>query len=333
MNPRNTIYHHHDHGHGHDHHDHGHHPSHHHHDHGHGHHHHAVDKDLPTYKLWVSILLNLAITLAQFIGGLVSNSLALLSDAAHNLNDTLSLGIALYARKIGQKKADSANTFGYKRAEVIGAFINLITLIIIAVVLIIEGVERFMNPVSIDGSIMLWVAVIGLAGNVATAILLHSQRKENLNMKSAYLHILSDAFSSVGVILGGWLIVYYQWNWVDSVLTVAIGIYILFHSYHMLRESIDILMEATPGHISLPELENSLKKIDHVEDIHHVHIWNLNESQTLLECHVRIDETNIQYIERIKKAIKDFLSSSYNIHHSTLEFEWLPCADDHSDCR
>jgi cobalt-zinc-cadmium efflux system protein len=303
------------------------------HDHDHGHHHHAIDKDLPTYKLWISILLNLVITLAQFIGGLVSNSLALLSDAAHNLNDTLSLGIALYARKIGQKKADSANTFGYKRAEIIGAFINLITLIIIALVLIKEGIERFMEPVSIDGSIMLWVAVIGLLGNVVTAILLHSQRKENLNMKSAYLHILSDAFSSVGVILGGWLILYYQWYWVDSVLTIAIGIYILFHSYHMLRESIDILMEATPGHISLPELENGLKKIDLVEDIHHLHIWNLNESQTLLECHVRIDESNMHCIERIKKAIKDFLSASYNIHHSTLEFEWLPCADKHSDCR
>lgn len=321
MNSRNIMYHQgHDHGHrGHD--------------HDHGHHHHAIDKDLPTYKLWISILLNLVITLAQFIGGLVSNSLALLSDAAHNLNDTLSLGIALYARKIGQKKADSANTFGYKRAEIIGAFINLITLIIIALVLIKEGIERFMDPVSIDGSIMLWVAVIGLLGNVVTAILLHSQRKENLNMKSAYLHILSDAFSSVGVILGGWLILYYQWYWVDSVLTIAIGIYILFHSYHMLRESIDILMEATPGHISLPELENGLKKIDLVEDIHHLHIWNLNESQTLLECHVRIDESNMHCIERIKKAIKDFLSASYNIHHSTLEFEWLPCADKHSDCR
>ena len=312
MNPRNTIYHQ-----GHD----------------YGHHHHAVDKDLPTYKLWISILLNLVITLAQFIGGLVSNSLALLSDAAHNLNDTLSLGIVLYACKIGQKKADSANTFGYKRAEIIGALINLITLIIIALVLIKEGIERFMDPVSIDGSIMLWVAVIGLLGNVVTAILLHSQRKENLNMKSAYLHILSDAISSVGVILGGWLILYYQWYWVDSVLTISIGIYILFHSYHMLRESIDILMEATPGHISLPKLENGLKKIDWVEDIHHLHIWNLNESQTILECHVRIDEFNMQYIERIKKAIKDFLSASYNIHHSTLEFEWLPCADEHSDCR
>ena len=320
---RNTTCHHsHDHGHSRV----------HHHSHDHGHHHHHVDKDLPTYKLWFSILLNLAITLAQFIGGLVSNSLALLSDAAHNLNDTLSLGIALYARKIGQKKADSTNTFGYKRAEIIGAFINLITLIIIALVLVKEGIERLLQPVSIDGSIMLWVAIIGLAGNVLTAILLHGERKENLNMKSAYLHILSDAFSSVGVLLGGWLILYYQWYWVDSVLTVAIGIYILFHSYHMLRESVDILMESTPRHILLPELEENLKKIKLVEDIHHVHIWKLDESQTLLECHVRIEEHNMHHIERIKKAIKDFLQASYNIHHSTLEFEWLPCSDEHSNC-
>ena len=283
-------------------------------------------------KLWISIVLNLIITLAQFIGGLISNSLALLSDAAHNLNDTLSLVIALIARKIGAKGADAHKTFGYKRAEIIGAFINLITLIIIAIVLIKEGIERFYEPVSINGSIMFWVAMVGLVANVLTAILLHGQRKDNLNMRSAYLHILSDAFSSVGVIVGAWIIVRFQWYWIDSALTVLIGIYILFHSYHMLRESIDILMESTPEGIELDQLSKELKNISLVQDVHHVHVWKINEMETLMECHVRIDEKDIGAMEQIKKNIKSYLAQHYNIHHSTLEFEWLPCLDHTTDC-
>lgn len=283
-------------------------------------------------KLWISIVLNLIITLAQFIGGLISNSLALLSDAAHNLNDTLSLVIALIARKIGAKGADAHKTFGYKRAEIIGAFINLITLIIIAIVLIKEGIERFYEPVSINGSIMFWVAMVGLVANVLTAILLHGQRKDNLNMRSAYLHILSDAFSSVGVIVGAWIIVRFQWYWIDSALTVLIGIYILFHSYHMLRESIDILMESTPEGIELDQLSKELKNISLVQDVHHVHVWKINEMETLMECHVRIDEKDIDAMEQIKKNIKSYLAQHYNIHHSTLEFEWLPCLDHTTDC-
>lgn len=299
---------------------------------GHSHHHHHIDRDTPTVKLWISIVLNLIITLAQFIGGLISNSLALLSDAAHNLNDTLSLVIALIARKIGAKGADAHKTFGYKRAEIIGAFINLITLIIIAIVLIKEGIERFYEPVSINGSIMFWVAMVGLVANVLTAILLHGQRKDNLNMRSAYLHILSDAFSSVGVIVGAWIIVRFQWYWIDSALTVLIGIYILFHSYHMLRESIDILMESTPEGIELDQLSKELKNISLVQDVHHVHVWKINEMETLMECHVRIDEKDIDAMEQIKKNIKSYLAQHYNIHHSTLEFEWLPCLDHTTDC-
>jgi cobalt-zinc-cadmium efflux system protein len=299
---------------------------------GHSHHHHHIDRDTPTVKLWISIVLNLIITLAQFIGGLISNSLALLSDAAHNLNDTLSLVIALIARKIGAKGADAHKTFGYKRAEIIGAFINLITLIIIAIVLIKEGIERFYEPVSINGSIMFWVAMVGLVANVLTAILLHGQRKDNLNMRSAYLHILSDAFSSVGVIVGAWIIVRFQWYWIDSALTVLIGIYILFHSYHMLRESIDILMESTPEGIELDQLSKELKNISLVQDVHHVHVWKINEMETLMECHVRIDEKDIDAMEQIKKNIKSYLAQHYNIHHSTLEFEWLPSLDHTTDC-
>lgn len=302
-----------------------------HHDHNHHHHHHHNLEDASIGKLWVSITLNLIITLAQFVGGILSNSLALLSDAVHNLNDTASLGISLVARKISKKGANQRKTFGYKRAEIIGAFINLITLVIVALFLVKEGFERFFDPQEIDGYTMFYVAIVGLLGNVITAALLYKDSKDNLNMKSAYIHILSDAFSSVGVIIGGWLIIQYQWYIVDTILTILIGAYILWHSYHMLRETIDILMESKPSGLDLDDLTSSLKTIGEVCDIHHLHVWRLDESQVLLECHVVIEKEDVMNMEEVKSAIKKLLHNKYEITHSTLEFEFEPCSSHHHE--
>ncbi|MBO6794563.1 MAG: cation transporter [Balneolaceae bacterium] len=301
------------------------------HDHNHHHHHHHNFEDASIGKLWISIALNLIITLAQFVGGILSNSLALLSDAVHNLNDTASLGISLVARKISKKGANQRKTFGCKRAEIIGAFINLITLVIVALFLVKEGFERFFDPQEIDGYTMFYVAIVGLLGNVITAALLFKDSKENLNMKSAYIHILSDAFSSVGVIIGGWLIIQYQWYIVDTILTIFIGAYILWHSYHMLRETIDILMESKPSGLNLDELTSSLKSIDEVCGIHHLHVWRLDESQVLLECHVVIEKEDVMNMEEVKSAIKKLLHDKYEITHSTLEFEFEPCSAHHHE--
>ncbi len=301
------------------------------HDHNHHHHHHHNIEDASIGKLWISIALNLIITLAQFVGGILSNSLALLSDAVHNLNDTASLGISLVARKISKKGANHRKTFGYKRAEIIGAFINLITLVIVALFLVKEGFERFFDPQEIDGYTMFYVAIVGLLGNVITAALLFKDSKDNLNMKSAYIHILSDAFSSVGVILGGWLIIQYQWYIVDTILTIFIGTYILWHSYHMLRETINILMESKPSGLDLDELTSNLKTIVEVCDIHHLHVWRLDESQVLLECHVVIEKEDVMNMEEVKSAIKKLLHDKYEITHSTLEFEFEPCSAHHHE--
>ncbi|RNC83828.1 MAG: cation transporter [Balneola sp.] len=293
------------------------------HDHKHHHHHHFNDSSI--WKLWVSIFLNLVITIAQFIGGILSNSLALLSDAVHNLNDTLSLVISLVARKISKKGVNQSKTFGYKRAEIIGAFINLITLLIVALFLIKEGLERFFYPQPIDGFTMFWVAIIGLIGNFVTAALLFKESKENLNLKSAYIHILSDGLSSVGVIIGGWLIYTYNWYIVDTILTVAIGAYILFHSYHMLRETIEILMQAKPGELDLEKLSSEMLQVKGVCDVHHLHVWSLDESQVMLECHVVIEKEDLKHMEEIKSSLKKLLHDSFNISHSTMEFEFEPC--------
>jgi cobalt-zinc-cadmium efflux system protein len=293
--------------------------------HDHKHHHHHNFDDSSTVKLWISIFLNLVITVAEFVGGILSNSLALLSDAVHNLNDTLSLGISLLARKISKKGANHNNTFGYKRAEIIGAFINLITLVLVAIFLIKEGVERFFDPQPIDGFTMFWVAIIGLFGNLITAALLFKDAKNSLNLKSAYIHILSDGLSSVGVIIGGWLILKYEWYVVDTILTVGIGIYILWHSYHMLRETIDILMQSTPSEIEIPDLKNKIEAVPKVCGAHHIHVWRLDEHEIMMESHIVVEEKDIREMEAIKTMIKKLLHDEFGIHHSTLEFECQPC--------
>lgn len=301
------------------------------HDHKHHHHHHHNFDDSSTVKLWISIFLNLAITIAEFVGGILSNSLALLSDAVHNLNDTLSLGISLAARKISKKGANKDKTFGYKRAEIIGAFINLITLVLVALFLIKEGVERFFDPQPIDGVTMFWVAIVGLLGNFITAALLFKDAKDNLNLKSAYIHILSDGLSSVGVIIGGWLIIKYEWYIVDTILTVGIGAYILWHSYHMLKETIDILMQSTPTEIDIPELQSKIEAIPKVCGAHHIHVWRLDEHEIMMESHIAIEQEDIGEMENLKTAIKKLLHDDFGIHHSTLEFECEPCDAHHHE--
>lgn len=299
------------------------------HDHKH-HHHHNID-DTSIWKLWISIFLNLAITIAEFIGGILSNSLALLSDAVHNLNDTLSLVISLVARKISKKGVNQSKTFGYKRAEIIGAFINLITLVIVAAFLIKEGVERFFDPQPIDGFTMFWVAIIGLIGNFATAALLFKESKDSLNLKSAYIHILSDGLSSVGVIIGGWLVYTYNWYIVDTILTLIIGAYILFHSYHMLRETINILMQAKPENLDVERLTSEMQATEGVCGVHHLHVWRLDESQVMLECHIVINKEDVSQMEEIKSSLKKLLHDSFDIFHSTLEFEFEPCSAHHHE--
>lgn len=299
------------------------------HSHDHGHHHHHGEGQTEG-RLWISIALNFIITLAEFIGGIISGSLSLLSDALHNLNDTASLGISLVARKVSKKEANRDKTFGYKRAEIIGAFINLITLVIIALFLIKEGIERFYNPQPIDGMVMFIVAVVGLLGNVITAVLLYRSSKENINIRSAYIHILSDAFSSVGVIVAGVLIIYYQLYIIDTILTLVIAGYILWQSYHMLRKTINILMESTPAGIEIPDVQQAMAGITGVLDVHHLHVWRLDEHNILLESHIVIDEEDMTQMESIKSNLKKLLSANFNINHSTLEFEFEPC-DEHAE--
>ncbi|HET6568743.1 MAG TPA: cation diffusion facilitator family transporter [Rhodothermales bacterium] len=276
-------------------------------------------------RLLASIVLNLLITIAEVVGGLLSGSLALLSDALHNFSDTTSLGVSYVARRIARRRPTQQMTFGYRRAEIIGAFINLVTLVIIALYLIKEGVTRLLNPEPVNGTVMLAVAVIGLLANLATAFLLFRYSKGSLNIRSAFLHIVGDAVSSVGVVLGSVLITYFDVYVLDPILTIAISVYILYHSYEMLRQTIDILMESTPPGFDLRQLVADVEEIGPVQNVHHVHVWQLDEEHLALEAHVVVEDEQAGRMEEIKRVIKDLLLAQYGIAHSTLEFEFDPC--------
>ncbi len=278
-------------------------------------------------RLVFSILLNLSITLAEVIGGLISGSLALLSDALHNFIDTASLGISLIAYRLSQREPDRRNTYGYRRAQIIAALINLVALIGVAFYLIKEAFERYFQPQPIQGRVMFFVAIIGLLANLATAALLFRQSKENLNFRSAFVHILSDAISSIGVILGSVLIIRYHLYLADTLLTLAIAVYILIHTFYLLKQTVNILMQGVPEGFDLDQIIAAIRTIKNVQDVHHVHLWQLDDAQTNLEAHIVIAQSDSISIPAIKEAIKKRLATTFNITHSTLEFEFIECED------
>ncbi|WP_372364770.1 cation diffusion facilitator family transporter [Candidatus Uabimicrobium sp. HlEnr_7] len=273
-------------------------------------------------KLITAVGVNMLLTVAQVIGGIFSGSLSLIADALHNLSDAASLGIALFARKIGRKPADEHKTFGYKRAEIIAALINLTTLVIVGLYLIYEALWRFTKPEEIEGWTVVIVAGIALAVDIITAILTYTMSKNSMNIKAAFLHNVSDALASVGVIIAGTCILVYRWYWTDTLLTLLIAGYVLWQGFTMLPKTIHILMEGTPEHLSIQEVITAMEAIDGVKNVHHVHIWQLDEQHNALEAHVVPSDNNPIKNEKLKTFLKTMLSEEFDVGHSTLEFEF-----------
>ena len=282
------------------------------------HHHHKTTNDR---DLIFAIFINVSLTLFQFIGGLLSGSLSLLSDAIHNLSDAASLSIAVFARKIGHKPADDSKTFGYQRAEIIAALINTTLLITISLFLIYEAFWRLIEPQVITGSIIVLVATVALIIDIITALITYNKSKNNLNMRVAFLHNLSDALSSIAVIIAGILIFLYKIYWVDTVLTFLVAGLILFQAIKLLPSTIHLLMEGSPDYIVSDDIKNSIKKISGIEDTHHIHVWHLDENRIAMEAHVVVTANKLSEVEDIKDKIKLLLKNNFNIVHSTLEFE------------
>ena len=284
---------------------------------GHQHHH----EDDSEQKIIFAISINFFLTVAQIIGGVFSGSLALIADALHNLSDAASLVIAFFARKIGKKSADEFKTFGYKRAEIIASLINLTLLIVLSLYLIYQAIWRFIEPQMISGWIIIIIAGVAFLIDLYTSIITYKLSHNNMNMRAAFLHNLSDALASIGVIVGGALIILYNVIWVDALITIMIGGYILWQGIKMLPDSINFLMDGTPKEISVIQVKDNLSQIKEVLDIHHMHIWNLDEKRIALEAHVVVDSNNLMETAEIKKKLKSNLEKYFGIVHSTLEFE------------
>ena len=290
---------------------------------GHSHAHNHAHPELKGRNLFISILLNILITVAQVIGGLLSGSLSLLSDALHNFSDVISLIVSYIANKLSRRKASLQRTFGYKRAEVLAAFVNAVSLIVIAILLIIEAVKRFQEPQKIESEVVIWLSILGILANGFSVLLLKKDAKSNMNMKSAYLHLLTDMLASVAVLVGGLLMKFYQLFWVDSVLTFAIAVYLVYVGYDLLKVSTKVLMLFTPDHIDVQKVVNAVNTLDQVKKLHHVHIWNLSDNELHLEAHLDLeaDVTTTQFNSILEK-IEQLLHEQFNINHITIQPEF-----------
>ena len=274
-------------------------------------------------NLWYSILLNLVITLAQAIGGIISGSLSLLSDALHNFSDVLSLAFSLFAHKLSRRKASVIQTFGYKRAELIAAFINAITLVIVALFLVYGAIERFIHPHVIESTLVIWLAVLGIAVNGFSVLLLQKDANHNINMKSAYLHLLTDMMASVAVLVGGLLMKFYNWFWVDSVMTLLIAIYLIVVGLDLIKKATKMLMLFTPDHINIKEIVREVHKIEGVNKLHHIHVWHLNDEELHLEAHLDCSEDmKMSEFNVLLDKVEQVLFKKFQINHINIQPEF-----------
>ena len=271
-------------------------------------------------KLGLSILLNLLITVAQGIGALVSGSLSLLSDALHNFSDVIALIISYIADKLTQKEFTPEKTFGFKRAEVIAALINATTLIVIALMITKEAISRFNQPVEVDSFLVIVLAALSILVNAGSALLIKGEAKDNMNMRSAYLHLMSDLFSSIAVLVGGVLMHYYQVYWVDGILSLAIAAYLIYASSGLLLKTLKVLMQFAPSDIKPKNIEDRILKMDEIKNIHHIHIWQLNDKDIHFEAHIDFNnDIRLSEATTIINTIRVMLKNEFDINHSILQ--------------
>lgn len=290
----------------------------------HSHHHHShTQKNTKDRNLFISILLNILITTAQIIGGILSGSLALLSDALHNFSDVLSLVVSYIASKLSKKKASIHRTFGYKRAEILAAFINASTLVVVAILLIIEAVERFQHPQKIESGLVIWLSLIAIIANGLSVLILKKDSENNINIKSAYIHLFTDMLASVAVLIGGLLMKFYEVYWVDSALTLLIALYLIWVGYELLKTSTKILMLFTPEHINIEDVVNLVNTLPKVNKLHHIHIWGLNDDEFHLEAHLAFSEDiSLTEFDDILYEIETLLREKFKINHVTIQPEF-----------
>lgn len=292
-----------------------------------GHHHHMDVEEISGARLLLTLVLNLIIPVIQIIGGIIANSVALISDATHNFSDFTAVLISYIAYRIGKKGASVRNTFGYKRAEVMAALINVLILFGASVFIIYEALHRLVKPDVVSGMLVVSIAAIGVIGNGISALLLHRDSKHNLNIRSAFLHMLGDFLFSVMVVAVGVILIFKSWFWLDPFLSLLIVLFILKNCWSILKEATAVLMNATPKGLDVNRLQEEIESIPGVNGAHYLHAWRLSSNNIAFSCHIVVNEQNVGETETLAETIREMLFHQYGIDHPTLQFETTPCGN------
>ncbi|MGC8764760.1 MAG: cation diffusion facilitator family transporter [Brevinematia bacterium] len=284
------------------------------------------DRNLSTSKFVAIVIANSVITLSEVVGGIFSGSLALFSDALHNLNDVTAVTLSFIAGKIAVRPQNPRKTYGYKRAEILAAFINSSALVIFSVLLLFETIKRLFKPEIINADIMLIIGLIGLFANLFATMLLEKESHKSLNIKSSYLHLLSDTLSSLIVVTGAVAIKFLKFSWLDSIITIFICLFIIWESWKIIKKTIDILMQSA-ANLDYSQMKQEIEAIPGVRNIHHVHTWLGDENTIYLEAHIEMEDMLLSNTCVVAKRIEEILHKNYDIDHITLQFETDQCID------
>lgn len=291
------------------------------HHHGHEGHHHHIDPDAGDMRVAGAIGVNMLLTLAQVVGGILSGSLALIADALHNFSDAIALIIAFFARRIARRPADPRMSFGYGRAEVVAALVNYTTLIVLSVYLLYEGVMRFFEPEPVNGWMVVWIAALALIVDLVTAALTYTMAKDSMNIRAAFIHNVADALGSVAVIVAGAAVILFGWTWVDPAVTILIAGYILWHVRSEIGETIRVLMLGAPTDLNPEDVATAIEDTEGVTGVHHIHLWSMQEREPALTAQLEIGALAWAEAEQIRLGVKETLKSRFGIAHVTLELE------------
>ena len=278
-------------------------------------------------RLLIALAITALMTVVELVGGVLSNSLALLGDAGHMFTDTLALGLSVVALTLAKRPASQTRTYGFHRAEVLAALTNGTILVLICGFIFYESYQRLVSPPEVRGSLMLVVAAIGFLANLIGILILRSASRDNLNVKGAFLHMWGDTISSIGVIVASVIILVTGWTMVDPIISIFIGLLILRGAISLVLESSDILLEAVPKHLDVPQISSALKEIEGIRDVHDLHLWTITSGIYALSCHLLIEDRMVSSSSHIVEEVNQALSQKFGIGHSTLQLECEECKD------
>jgi cobalt-zinc-cadmium efflux system protein len=285
-----------------------------------------------TRRLGLSLGFTLLFVAVEIAAGIFSHSLALLTDAAHNITDVITLALTMWAFTMALKPAHSGKTYGYHRAGILVALVNSSSLALIAGGIFVEAIRRIINPPEVNAGILIWVSLAAVVVNLVTALLVRRGSDSDLNLKSAFLHLMGDVFSTVGALVAGIIIHFTDAYWLDPLVSILIGFLILWNAWGILRESVHILMESTPSDINIEKLINDIQAVQGVRGLHDLHIWSLNQSRRTLSAHIVVDDVTIKVGAQVQTEINRLLEDNYEIYHATLQLECPGCSSGNTYC-